>query len=280
MMKFRKQTFSEWHYGLTDKNIILSNEGVGDTIICANIAKYLNASVIRISNCDYKNNFSKELCEVINVNHYFLSKREEHLLGSNNCKIIHQFDAPHFFSIRNNDNLMHSILTQNHNIEKSLNFSNDVFICPNGSHFNQHNVRRFMTKEELNSIVFKLKEKNIKVWLVGIEKDIEAYGFYENCNWINSYSITTHNFIKQSINIIKFLEIIAGCRFAITVATSFETICGMLKVDTITLHRYDRDNNPILGNNNYVNFFSNPRWFRTIRKMSHHELNIFLNSFI
>ena len=79
MMKFRKQTFSEWHYGLTDKNIILSNEGVGDTIICANIAKYLNASVIRISDCDYKNNFSKELCEVINVNHYFLfSIEQEH----------------------------------------------------------------------------------------------------------------------------------------------------------------------------------------------------------
>ena len=280
MMKFRKQTFSEWYYGLTDKNIILSNEGIGDTIICANLAKYFNFSVIRVSDCDYKNSFSKSFCEFANVNHYFLFKSEEHLIRSNQCRIINQFDAQNLFSIRHNDDLMHRIFTQNHGIEKSLDFSNDVFICPNGSSFNQYNVRRFMTKEELDLIALELNKKNIKFWLVGIEKDIEKYGFYENSNWINSYNIINKNFEKQPINIIKFLEIIAGCRFAITVATSFETICGMLKVDTITLHRYDRDNNPILGNNNYVNFFSNPRWFRTIRKMCHHELNIFLNKII
>ena len=121
-----------------------------------------------------------------------------------------------------------------------------------------------------------LKNKNYKLWLVGIDKDISHYGHFQNANWINSEKIYNgENF--EHFDIEKFFQMVANCHLGITVATSFEQICGMMDCNTITIYRYDRRNMPIIKNDDYNNFFSNPNWYRHITKMRYEELFHHLN---
>jgi len=269
MIKIKKESFNQWLEKLNGKEIIISNEGIGDTIICANFAKYFNKAVLRISNNKNNNIFCKDFCTLINVPYFYLSLEEK---NNFNHPFIKQFQLHKYFGIQNNEKILHQIYVQDHGFKKSTIKNKDIFICPNGSSVNKNKMIRSITRNDLNLIIEKLCQKKFNIWLVGLEKDISEYGCYENCNWINSNKIINNNF-TQNINLSYFLNKVLNCNFAITVATSFEHICGMLGVNTYVLHRLDGRNNPLIKtNDDYFNFFSNSKWYKTIEKKSINEL--------
>ena len=62
--------FERWYYRLPKKPFIISNAGIGDLIISARIAKYLNTGVFHFTNHSYRHKFGSEFCNLLNV-HYF-----------------------------------------------------------------------------------------------------------------------------------------------------------------------------------------------------------------
>lgn len=273
MIKIKNQSFEEWCSFINDKEVIISNEGIGDTIICSNFAKYFDKAVLRISDNENNNLFCKEFCELTNVPYFYLNKKNHNHLNDKTIKIIKQFDLQKYFNVSDNTEILKKIYTKNSELFKMNQvINNDVFICPNASIVNQNVMVRSIEHDDLKNLIKKIKSENFNVWLVGIDKDIEKYGFYENCKWINSHQIIDSE-IAQQINLNVFLQKVASCYAAITVATSFEHICGMLSVKTFTLHRLDNYGKPIINNyDDYHNFFSNNKWYETIKKISRKEL--------
>jgi pyruvate/2-oxoglutarate/acetoin dehydrogenase E1 component len=155
--------------------------------------------------------------------------------------------------------------------------TNDVFICPNSSDVNYNTMIRRINPNDLDLLIKNIQLKGYDVWLVGLKKDIEKYGFYENCKWINSYEIVD-NKTKKEIDLKFFINKVANCNQAITVATSFEHICGMLNVKTFVLHRLFNSQQPIVNtSDDYHNFFSNKKWYENITKINSNELLNIIN---
>lgn len=183
-------------------------------------------------------------------------------------KKIHQFDFHKHIEGNNKDEIMSEIYMMNHGFVKQENCDpNVVFICPMSSTNKDLVTRRFMEKSFLHSVVQKLLKKRNKVYLVGIEKDIEEYGYLQNCEWINTnYIMRSHN-DKEDINMKKFMQMVANAKFVISAPTFFPIMSSMLSVPTLTLHRYNKNNIPMTSSSkdNFGVHFYNTKWFKTLK---------------
>ena len=66
-----KDEFDFW-YGHSNKHYIISNDGIGDLLICANFASYYKIGVAHISEPNYRKEFAEEYCRLINVPYFFV----------------------------------------------------------------------------------------------------------------------------------------------------------------------------------------------------------------
>ena len=62
-MKIGHHNFTEWYNKLKNKPFIFSNEGIGDTILSVNFAKYRNTAIVRFSDNSYRDDFIKKYCK-------------------------------------------------------------------------------------------------------------------------------------------------------------------------------------------------------------------------
>jgi hypothetical protein len=263
----RKDEFDFWH-GHSNKHYIISNDGIGDLLICANFASYYKIGVAHISEPNYRKEFAEEYCRLINVPYFFCNSTNDVLKNkiknTEQYKKTFQFKAADRIVAPNKIEILKSIYLKNHGfVKKNNNNDNDrtVMICPNGSNTNNKYVIRSMDKVFVNDLVKDLKFKNYKIYFVGIEKDIEKYGFYENCAWINTKKIIHNAHDNVNISMIDFFNIIANSCLSITVPTSFHCLSNMLCSKTLTLHRYDYKNRPIIKNDSYLYFFANRNYY-------------------
>ena len=137
-----------------------------------------------------------------------------------------------------------------------------------------------MCKDELQIIINLFKEKNCELYLVGIEKDIDSYGIYEGCTWINSGFLLKNGTEKEKINMNVFFQMVANSDLSITVPTSFHCVSNMLSVRTLTLHRLDLANNPIKKNDSYALFFANKNFYKKGSNLTMNETIDFINVFL
>jgi hypothetical protein len=279
-----ENNFDNWHSYFSKRLYILANPGIGDLIISGNFAKYLNCGVVHVTGNNYRKKFGKEYCELIGVPYFFCDWHDKIMcdrVNHNNLLKIKQFDLLHANNYTKNTEIISSIYMMNHGFVK--NKKNDkkiIFICPSGSLENAKYTRRSMCKDELQIIINLFKEKNCELYLVGIEKDIDSYGIYEGCTWINSGFLLKNGTEKEKINMNVFFQMVANSDLSITVPTSFHCVSNMLSVRTLTLHRLDLANNPIKKNDSYALFFANKNFYKKGSNLTMNETIDFINVFL
>ena len=281
MIKFGNNTFNDWYQKLNKKPFILSNDGIGDAILSVNFAIHENTSVSKFSDNSYRDNFFQKYCRALNINHFLISRKDKDFaLRSRNYEKILQFEYPYRFNESERNTIMSKIYMNNHGFIKENNCDpNVVFICPMGSTNMNLKTRRFMDKNFLNEFINILLSKNNKIYLVGIDKDIEIYGFPNGCKWINTDYIIHNHLEREPINIKKYLQMVANAKLAIASPTSFPILSSMLSVPTLTLHRYNHNNIPITSSNmrdNFCSHFYNINWFKTLRMMRYQEIRNYI----
>lgn len=266
MIKINSKDEFDYWYSNCNKHYIISNDGIGDLLICANFASYYKIGVAHISEPNYRKEFAEEYCRLINVPYFFCDSTNEIL--KNKIKNTERYRKEFQFKLAdrikepNKTEILKSIYLNNHGLINNNNNDNKtIMICPNGSNSGNKYVIRSMNKIFVNDLVKYLKFKNYKIYFVGIEKDIKEYGFYENCAWINTKKIIHNAHDSITISMIDFFSIIANSCLSITVATSFHCLSNMLCSKTLTLHRYDHNNHPIIKNDSYSHFFANRNYY-------------------
>jgi hypothetical protein len=276
MIKLKHCNFNSWYNCLQNKEFIYSNEGIGDTVISVNFAKHRNTGIIRYYDNDYRNKFIDEYCKLIGVSYYLIDRKEtDAIIKNNNYKKIYQFNFHNHYNIPNKDEIMSSIYMMNHGFIKQNDCNpNTIFICPMGSTNIDMRNRRFMDKNYFYPMVENLIRKNNKIYFVGIEKDIQEYGFIDGTKWINTNYIIHNSNDKEKINISTFLQMVANAKLAIAAPTSFPLISSMFAIPTLTLHRYNASNHPVTsnGNDNFHYHFYNTKWYKTLRMVSYQEI--------
>lgn len=249
------------------KKIIYCNHGIGDFIVCSRIAKFIGCGVLQTVCNDmiYRKEFCKELADIEKITRIELplcrnDKLAEKIKSKYKNEIIHEYNSPklyYFSKAKNQDEFMFEALSTKFNVEYQPKIKNLVFICPSGSG-SEPDYRRHLYKYELDLIIEKLKSINKTVFLVGIEKDIKNYGFYENVKWVNSSSIITEN-EKIEINLEKFIKIISCAEKTISVNTYFHLLSSVLGIETYVIHSTNRNNESVITRENEI-FFLNMSW--------------------
>ena len=247
------------------KKIIYCNHGIGDFIICSRIAKCIGCGVLQTVCNDmiYRKEFCRELADIEKITRIELplcrnDKLAEKIKNKYKNEIIHEYDSPklyYFSKSKNQDEFMFEALSTKFNVEYEI--KNLVFVCPSGSG-SDPNYRRHLYKYELDLIIEKLKLINKTVFLVGIEKDIKNYGFYENVKWINSNSIVTEN-EEIKINLEKYIKIISCAETIISVNTYFHLLSNILDIKTFVIHSTNENNESVITKENEM-FFLNLSW--------------------
>jgi hypothetical protein len=274
-----KDEFDFWYGNTSNKKFIMPNDGIGDLIICANFAKYTGMGVLHFTQNDYRYEFSKEFCQLINVPYFYIYNidniKKNNMIKNLKYNKILQFDIMKYFPEQEKNIIMQKIFMQDHGLkkEKSNNQNKTAFICPNGSHSTTNIVKRSMEKNQLNYIIKKLKEKNFDIYIVGVEKDMNIYNHLSDCKWINTKFIIDSNNKKTDICMRTFFEMVSVADLSITVPTSFHCISNMLGVKTLTIHRFNMQNIPLINrNDNYSNFFANNQWYKNGTNVSYPEV--------
>jgi hypothetical protein len=113
MINSEEKSFVDWIESLKNKKIIISNEGIGDTIICSNFANFFDTAVLRISDNINNNLFCQQLCELTNVPSFCLNRSHSHMQFSIAEKTIKQFDLHKHFNIKNNPEILKKVYTKN-----------------------------------------------------------------------------------------------------------------------------------------------------------------------
>lgn len=277
MIKLRGSSFDTWYNKLNNKFFVFSYKGIGDTIVAANFAKYKNAAVVRFVDVPFANDFVKKYLEMLKIDYYLLDRKNEANVKTNNKYAkVDQFHFHNQIKGPEKNKIMSSIYMMNHGFVKQNNcLPNVVFICPMGSN-NTKSIpsRRYIDKKYFDIIVEKLTKKGHDIYLVGIEKDIQEYGFPHNCKWINSNEIIYSNNVKQKINMEIFMQMVANAKLAIAAPTSFPLISCMLNVKTWTIYRYNAENRPIIKDMSDVfnSFFYNPNYYKTLTMADYPKL--------
>jgi hypothetical protein len=249
------------------KKIIYCNHGIGDFIVCSRIAKFIGCGVLQTVCNDmiYRKEFCKELADIEKITRIELplcrnNKLAEKIKNKYKNEIIHEYNSPklyYFSKAKNQDEFMFEALSTKFNVEYQPKIKNLVFICPSGSG-SEPDYRRHLYKYELDLIIEKLKSINKTVFLIGIEKDIKNYGFYENVKWVNSSSIITEN-EKIEINLEKFIKIISCAEKTISVNTYFHLLSSVLGIETYVIHSTNKKNESVITRENEI-FFLNMSW--------------------
>lgn len=276
MIKLISNSFDKWYDKLNNKLYIFSYKGIGDTIICANFAKYKNAAIVRFVDVPFANDFVKKYLEMLKIDYYLLDKSEKHVKTNGKYAKIDQFNFHNQIKSPEKNKIMSSIYMMNHGFVKQDNCSsNVVFICPMGSN-NTKSIpsRRYIDKKYFDIIISKLTNKGYDIYLVGIEKDIQEYGFPHKCKWINSNEIIYSNNVKQKINMETFMQMVANAKLSIAAPTSFPLISCMLNVKTWTIYRHNAENKPIVKDMSDVfnYFFYNPNYYKTLTMVDYPKL--------
>lgn len=277
MLKIKKEIFhfDRWYKKLNKKMFVVSNPGVGDLIISANIAKFLNTGVLQYTNFDYRKKFANEYCNFLKIPYFQISNDEklfDYIKFDKKYKFIQHIYFPIY--LRNNkknvDKIMYEIFNMNLNFSKQEKIGKKIFICPSGSSEDKQMSVLFFKK-----IIKYFFLKKYKIYCVGIEKDIEKYGIDENFDWINTNEIIKIN-KKEKINIEKFLEIVSTASLSITTETSFHIISIMLKIFTITMFKYNFKNEPIFNDDSML-FFTNLNWCKNCIRLTYEEIFEYLD---
>lgn len=280
MINIKNISFDSWYNQLKNKQVIIPNKGIGDIIISSNYAKYAECGVLYFETfLDYRNKFIKEYCTAMNFPFYVMEEQKRSIVFNNNqYKKILQFNIPKLFNQENKDEKLSSIFMQNHGFVKTTDEKN-VLICPMGSQDSKiENFKRHIFKNHLEKIIDLLLNKNFKVFLVGIEKDIKEYGFYKNTKWINTNHIIHDETTKEKIDIIKFMQFTMNATFTISAATFFPILSSMFNIPTLVMRRYDPFNHPMYeSNNDFSNFFYNTKWYKSLRLVTYEEVYDHLN---
>jgi len=268
---------------LNYKKILICSHGIGDMFIVSRVAKLFNCGILQkyCPGKPYRRNFSKELADLENIKRMeFLAcdSLRKHLFWETLEKyyseiILTEFDIAQMHKYTNIDcpnKFMNICSNVKFNIEYMPKDSNLVFVCPHGSSEDDTYVR-YLSKNDLDFVIDNLKKQNKKIMLVGIKKDIEKYGYYENVPWINTNQIIYDKDTIKKINIKTFLELISSAWCTITVNTFFQLASQLLGIETYIVHMYNKKGEPVLTNEDR-DFFVNFKWFNKIHLLSVQEI--------
>lgn len=249
------------------KKIIYCDHGIGDFIVCSRVAKNIGCGVLQTvcNDMRYRIMFCRELANLEKTMRIELplcknKKLSEKIKNKYKNEIIHEYDSPKLFYFskqENQDKFMLDVFSTKFNIEYQSKIKNLVFVCPCGSG-SDINYRRYLHKHELDLIIKTLKSINKTIFLVGIEKDIKNYGFYENVKWINSNSIITEN-EEVKIDLEKYIKIISSGEIVISVNTYFHLLSSILGIETFVIHSTNDNNESVITRENEI-FFLNLSW--------------------
>jgi ADP-heptose:LPS heptosyltransferase len=270
--------FERWYYRLPKKPFIISNAGIGDLIISARIAKYLNTGVFHFTNHSYRHKFGSEFCNLLNVHYFYDEMRNPVIFNQivNNKKFNYKkhMDVPSMFRITN-DHMnvkMHEILSQDHGLTKlTRNNPRTILICPCASNFD-YTKKRYMTREQLEKIINLINPINYKIYLVGIRKDMDAVGHHHKCDWINTEELIRHDGPTEKIDMLKFVETVGTASMAITTDTFLTHLTGIFKIPTIVLYKYNQENEPMTHNDGNDRFFLNANWYKHFTRSTYEDL--------
>ena len=249
------------------KKIIYCDNGIGDFIVCSRVAKNIGCGVLQTvcNNMHYRTMFCRELADLEKIMRIELplcknGKLSEKIKNKYKNEIIHAYNSPKlccFSKEKNPNKFMIDVFSTKFNVEYQTKIKNLVFICPCGSS-SDINYRRYLYKYELDLIIKTLKSLNKTIFLVGIEKDIKNYGFYENVKWINSNSIITEN-EEIKIDLEKYIKIISSGEIVISVNTYFHLLSSVLGIKTFVIHSTNNNNESVITRENKI-FFLNLSW--------------------